>query len=466
MADLLLGMSQLMAQTPNTDWEPTPDVPDAISESTREVATANTPQPQVAAQTAESPQFIAVEVDRLDKLQRLRETTSRPTEATSLEDLLTTATASEITIEDLRAGLDTDVAENFDFSPAVSNPPEIAFDPPAAPTFDFEGIASGETFVLDTPPIESAPAETDTLASPAQTTAPDLTPLADKAAEAFSRPLPEPTPDVSAVPTPTFTVPRDSTILSYATTPSALAIAEQQLQPIQGPRPGSGSQMYQQRQAALRAGTLYTRLTPDSFYEQWVNGGTHPTYQQWQALLAQEAQAVAKGQGNNSLTVVVGDSLSQWLPTDMLPQDRFWLNQGISGDTTQGVLNRLDSFASTRPDVIHVMAGVNDLKNGASDAQVLANLEQIMQRLRQQHPDARIVVHSILPTRLANIPSDRIRALNVQIERSALQQQVVYLDLHPSFTDDAGQLRYELTTDGLHLSRLGYQVWQIALLSM
>lgn len=75
-------------------------------------------------------------------------------------------------------------------------------------------------------------------------------------------------------------------------------------------------------------------------------------------------------------------------------------------------------------------------------------------------------MHSILPTRLASIPSDRIRNLNRQIEQKSQGQQVVYLDLHPSFTDDIGDLRYELTTDGIHLSRLGYQVWQIAMLAL
>ncbi|MEO0456563.1 MAG: GDSL-type esterase/lipase family protein [Cyanobacteria bacterium P01_A01_bin.114] len=255
-------------------------------------------------------------------------------------------------------------------------------------------------------------------------------------------------------------------ILSYATTPQALALAMQRVTAPQGPRPSSGPQLYQQRQMALQAGSLYTRLAPESFQVQWSNAKTQPTYEQWKGLLAREAGAIAKGQGSNRLTVVVGDSLSLWLPPELLPRDRFWLNQGISGDTTHGVLNRLSSFEQTRPDVIHVMAGVNDLKNGASSAEVLTNLQSIMQRLRQQHPEARIVVHSILPTRLASIPSDRIRALNAQIAQSAQAQGVVYLDLHPSFTDEVGNLRYELTTDGIHLSRLGYQVWQIAMLAV
>lgn len=229
---------------------------------------------------------------------------------------------------------------------------------------------------------------------------------------------------------------------------------------VNRPRPQTGSQLYQQRLAALRNGQLSTRIAPDSFFAQWQGDHPQPTYQQWRALLAQEARAVAGGQGQNRLTVVVGDSLSLWLPQDRLPRDRFWLNQGISGDTTEGILQRLNYFAAARPDTIHVLAGVNDLKKGASNAEVVTNLSLIMSRLQQQHPQAEIVVHSILPTRLPSLPSDRIRQINTQVAAVAQRQGSTFLDLQPMFADAQGNLRRELTTDGIHLSRQGYDVWQ------
>ena len=461
MADLLLGVSQLLTQEPNNHWQPDPDIPDVISQHIEDAAANNIPQPQVAETLVGVPQFAAISASST-KLQRLQETLPQQTETLSLERLLSTATDSSITVDDLQAGLNPSGNLEFVFEAAAGErlfegAIPTASEPSPAVAFDFDDVADNQEWAFPADAFEPAVPAPEATSSEQETAAISVPAETEKARTA---------PQADTPAAPTFTVPRDETILSYATTPSALALAEQQLQPLQGPRPGSGSQMYQQRQAALNAGTLYTRLSPDSFYEQWVNASAHPTYEQWQALLAHEASAIANGQGNNSLTIVVGDSLSQWLPPDMLPQDRFWLNQGISGDTTQGVLNRIHTFANTRPDTIHVMAGVNDLKNGASDVQVLANLEQIMQRLRQQHPDARIIVHSILPTRLASIPSDRIRNLNRQIEQKSQGQQVVYLDLHPSFTDDIGDLRYELTTDGIHLSRLGYQVWQIAMLAL
>lgn len=229
---------------------------------------------------------------------------------------------------------------------------------------------------------------------------------------------------------------------------------------IEVPRPHSGSQLYQQRWAALRAGQLFTRIAPNSFRDQWQQAAAQPTYQQWRALLAQESKAIQAGQGQNRLTVVVGDSLSLWLPSDMLPRDRFWLNQGISGDTTAGILNRLHFFADTRPTTIHVMAGINDLKNGASDIQVVSNIKDITARLQQQHPQAQIVVHSILPTRWPQLSGDRIRNVNRYLAYTVQQQGAEFLDLQSDFADDQGSLRTDLTSDGLHLNPQGYRLWQ------
>jgi lysophospholipase L1-like esterase len=35
-----------------------------------------------------------------------------------------------------------------------------------------------------------------------------------------------------------------------------------------------------------------------------------------------------------------------------------------------------------------------------------------------------------------------------------------FLNLHPRFTDAAGELRADFTMDGLHVTEPGYQVWR------
>lgn len=235
-------------------------------------------------------------------------------------------------------------------------------------------------------------------------------------------------------------------------------------------KPASGSQLFYQRLAALKAGKIYTRLPVDSFQSYWANqAGTKalalqkPSYEQWKRLLAKEARAVSQGQGSNRLSVLVGDSLSLWFPQERLPGGSLWLNQGISGDNSRGILKRLSAFSQTRPDVIYVLAGINDLRQGATDETILDNLRQIVRRLRQEHPRSSVIVQSILPTRINTIPNRRIRNLNQQLAILAQQQGAGYLDIHSRFSDVEGNLRVDLTTDGLHLSGRGYEVWQSAL---
>ncbi|MGB6298499.1 MAG: SGNH/GDSL hydrolase family protein [Rivularia sp. (in: cyanobacteria)] len=226
----------------------------------------------------------------------------------------------------------------------------------------------------------------------------------------------------------------------------------------------SGSQLYHKRLAALKAGYIYTRLANDKLQSLLITKRKPKlTYQDWKRLLALEARAMTKGQGKNRLSIMVGDSLSLWFPTNGLPNGKLWLNQGISGDTSTGILTRLSAFSSTKPEVIYIMAGVNDLRKGTSDRVILSNHRRIVRRLKITHPNSHIIIQSILPTRRPNIPNTRIRNLNGQLARIAKEEGVNYVNIHKWFTDFKGDLRQELTTDGLHLSLNGYEVWQAAI---
>lgn len=309
--------------------------------------------------------------------------------------------------------------------------------------------------------FSSSPASTVTNSNPC----PEFSPVASAVSIASIDPQGVTAPISAIEPILPALLPANLAANPYLPQPSA------QLDPLQPSwtneiRPRSSSQLYQQRLEALRQGKTYTRLPTDSFLEVWANAFQPVSHQQWTALLAREAAAMAKGQGNNRLTVIIGDSISQWLPSELLSGDRFYLNQGISGDTTSGILQRLSGLDSVRPDTIYVMAGVNDLKNGKTDQEILANLQKIMQQLHQTHPQAQVIINSVLPTRLVSIPSDRTTLLNQQIAQLAEHEGVGYLALTPAFTESDGTLRREFTTDGLHLSPQGYAIWSGALRSL
>jgi lysophospholipase L1-like esterase len=197
------------------------------------------------------------------------------------------------------------------------------------------------------------------------------------------------------------------------------------------------------------------------------------SYEQWLDVLKQEAIAVST-KNPEQLTVLLGDSLSLWFPPEQLPGDRSWLNQGISGETTAAMLKRLSFLDETKPQTILVMAGINDLKSGVSEADLLANYRTIVQTLKQKHPETELVIQSILPhsgaamtveeaDRLKAISNEQIFRINQKLATIAKEEQALFLNLHPLFADQEGMLRSDLTTDGLHLSPAGYLVWSTAL---
>ena len=227
----------------------------------------------------------------------------------------------------------------------------------------------------------------------------------------------------------------------------------------------SGPQMYYQRLAALRAGHIYTRLKTNHWYPAANSRrqSSKLTYTDWKTLLAMEAKAIAEGQGKNRLSILIGDSLSMWFPKEKLPDGQLWLNQGISGDTSTGVLKRLSIFSVTKPQAIYIMAGINDLRRGIKAPTIINNHRLIIRRLRKTHPQTEIIIQSILPTRRADLPNNYIRYINKQLAIASKQEGAKFVNIHNWFTDFQGNLRPELTTDGLHLSQGGYEVWRSAL---
>jgi lysophospholipase L1-like esterase len=197
------------------------------------------------------------------------------------------------------------------------------------------------------------------------------------------------------------------------------------------------------------------------------------TYEEWVGILEQEAQAMVS-EPPPTLSILMGDSISLWFPHELLPRSTTWLNQGISGEISGGLLKRLDLIEETQPDYIFVMIGINDLLRDVSDDEILSNQQQIVRDLQEMHANATIVLQSILPhggdratwegkDRLEAIPNERIQGLNAELAAIAREESIQFLDLTSLFSDDAGNLRMELSTDGLHLNDSGYLVWASAL---
>jgi hypothetical protein len=157
--------------------------------------------------------------------------------------------------------------------------------------------------------------------------------------------------------------------------------------------------------------------------------------------------------------VLLGDSLTDGGPWHLLLPGVGVRNQGIAGDTTAGVLGRLDAVG--RPAAVAVLVGINDLFQGRSPDQVLADQRRILQGL--QAP--RVIVHALLPIDAAAWGVGVQRAVvevNQGLRAIATELGHEWLDTHALFLRD-GQLDASCTHDGLHLNAEGYGRWSRAL---
>ncbi len=165
-------------------------------------------------------------------------------------------------------------------------------------------------------------------------------------------------------------------------------------------------------------------------------------------------------------TVFLGDSITAGGLWSELFDKTAIANRGVNGDTIQDVLERLDSVVALRPRRLLLMIGMNNLIKGISHDDTRNNYETLFERLAQELPDTEILVQSVLPANDHSIAdvNDQVPALNATLVQLCEDYGWTYLNLHPEFAGADGQLREELSNDGIHLLGAGYELWRTLVL--
>lgn len=175
---------------------------------------------------------------------------------------------------------------------------------------------------------------------------------------------------------------------------------------------------------------------------------------------------LAKGQ-----IVFIGDSITDLYILDEhyadLPLAAY--NRGISGDMTQGVLDRLQvSVTDIAPAYVVLMIGTNDINWGVSEDTILSNYEKILDTIYADLPETQVYCMSIIPQNMqleeysdidVNVTTGKILAINPKIKALAEGKGATYLDLFSLLADENHYLIREYSDDGLHLNKAGLDVW-------
>lgn len=140
-------------------------------------------------------------------------------------------------------------------------------------------------------------------------------------------------------------------------------------------------------------------------------------------------------------------------------------NFGISGDTTQGVLWRLQNGEGQgfKTKAIMMMIGTNNVSNRAMTAPDIADgIISVVGELRKDFPTAKILLLGIFPRATPGDPMRKtIADINTIIAKMDDGKNIFYRDIGPKFLDAAGIIQPDIMADAspLHPTEKGYVIW-------
>ena len=178
------------------------------------------------------------------------------------------------------------------------------------------------------------------------------------------------------------------------------------------------------------------------------------------------ANRAAPAAGQTPRVVFMGDSITEnWLLADPALFDHGVVNRGISGQTTAQMLVRFRAdVVSLHPQVVHILAGTNDVagNTGPTSARDFENNIMSMVDIARAN-GIRVVLGSIPPTasfswRPQLNPVPTIQALNAWLRSYAKRQRIAYIDYYSLLGGASGELRNDLGNDGVHPNRVGYRL--------
>jgi len=164
--------------------------------------------------------------------------------------------------------------------------------------------------------------------------------------------------------------------------------------------------------------------------------------------------------GGGSISVPPSSAVYNWETYCPLPVK----NLGKSGDTTEQILQRFDTdVLPFKPEVLFIMAGVNDYRSGIFGWHSVTNLKLIREKCE---------MNDIIPVFITPTP------VNPKIMRKVkfveppqpdwqehmdyicdwIRQQEFHIDIAEEFEDEHGNLREDLAVDGLHPDAEGKQI--------
>jgi acyl-CoA thioesterase I len=129
------------------------------------------------------------------------------------------------------------------------------------------------------------------------------------------------------------------------------------------------------------------------------------------------------------------------------------INAGVSGETSAGALQRIDWLLRQKPAILVVETGANDGLRGQDPVSVKANIQAIIDRVREKSPGTRIVLAGMRT--LSNMGEPYLQEF-VKIYPELAQANG--LPLIPFILEGVGGVDSLNQADGIHPTPLGQRI--------
>lgn len=170
-------------------------------------------------------------------------------------------------------------------------------------------------------------------------------------------------------------------------------------------------------------------------------------------------------------TVLLGDSITDFFNWYELFYDfskvsgQAVYNRGISGDTTDRLLERLDdNVLSINPKNIVLLIGTNDIGRGLPLSMSVENVSKIIKMAKGKCPDVNFILQAVYPInrgmrdKFEKRSNEKIELMNKEFIKLSEKYGCVWLDITDKLKDETGNLKKEYTYDGLHLNVCAYKI--------
>lgn len=176
----------------------------------------------------------------------------------------------------------------------------------------------------------------------------------------------------------------------------------------------------------------------------------------------------------NGQTILFGDSITEIFNWYELFYDfsqksgQAVYNRGISGDTSDRLLERLDENAlNITPKNIAILIGTNDIGAGIPNEFTVKNIDTMIGKIKDRLPECNIILEAVYPVN-KTIPESKfmvgkrnnktIKELNNELVKLAEKHDCAWLDLTDKLSDKKGELDKAYCYDGLHLNVYGFEI--------